>query len=246
MVAKAFIFEATAILLRLIELSTNIESSKTLAGIGALLLFLSFVPIIGIIGIILLILGMKGLSENYKDESIYQHAIKGLVFGIIGIVAVSVLSILAFVGGFFSIFTSGASGIVGGILLLIAALVIAFIFYLLMAINFRRAFDTIAERSGEQMFHTAGSLLFYGAVLTIIFVGLFLVWIAWIIAAIAFFSMKTTPAQPYNQQPYGYAPPPSPPSPTQPSTGQRYCPNCGAPVDPNATFCPNCGKPLKQ
>ncbi len=37
--------------------------------------------------------------------------------------------------------------------------------------------------------------------------------------------------------------PPSPPSmPTMQAT--RYCPNCGAPVQPNTAFCPNCGKPL--
>ena len=244
MVAKAFIFEVTAVLLRFIKLSTNVESSKTLAGIGALLLFLSFIPIIGLIGIILLIIGLKGLSEHYKDESIYQHAIKGLIFGIIGIVAVSVLSILALVGGVFSIFTLGVTGVVGGILIFIAVLVIAFVFYLLMAMNFRRAFDTLAERSSENMFHTVGSLLFYGAVLTIIVVGFFLVWIAWIIAAIAFFSMKSTPTQSISQQQYGYIAP-SPPPTAQPTQGPKYCPNCGAQVDPNATFCPNCGKPLK-
>ena len=226
-------------------MSTNVESSKTLAGIGTLLLFLSFIPIIGLIGIILLIIGLKGLSAHYKDESIYQHAIKGLIFGIIGIVAVSMLSILVLVGDIFSVFTLGLTGIVGGILIFVAVLIVAFVFYLLMAMNFRHAFDTLAERSGENMFHTVGSLLFYGAVLTIIVVGFFLVWIAWIIAAIAFFSMKSTPTQPISQQQYGYTPPPPPPT-AQPTQGPKYCPNCGAPVDSNATFCPNCGKPLKQ
>lgn len=214
-------------------MSTNVESSKTLAAIGALLLFLSFVPVIGIIGIILLLIGMKGLSEYYKDAGIYQHALKGLIFGIIGIVAVSALFILGVIG--LAVFA------IGGILTLIAILVVAFVFYLLMAMNFRRAFDILAERSGEHMFQTAGTLLFWGAILTIVFVGLILVWIAWLILAIAFFSMRLTPAQP-TQQPYSYTAPPPPPPPVQ---ATRYCPNCGTPVDPNATFCPNCGKPLK-
>lgn len=89
------------------------------------------------------------------------------------------------------------------------------------------------------MFRTAGTLLWWGAILTIIFVGIILVWIAWLILAIAFFSMKLAPTQAYTPP---YQAPPPPPSGTAAAT--RYCPNCGAPVDANATFCPNCGKPL--
>ncbi len=225
-------------------MSSNVESSKTLAAIGALLLFLSFVPVVGIVGIILLLIGMKGLSEYYRDESIYANALRGLIFGIIGIIAVSVLSALGFVGGLFTLAIGGLAGVIGGILVLILILVIAFVFYLLMAINFRRAFDKIAEHSGEHLFNTAGTLLFWGAILTIIAVGLVLVWIAWIIAAIAFFSMRLTPTQAYGQQPSGYSPPPPPSTAAQPAQATRFCPNCGAPVQPGATFCPNCGKPL--
>ncbi len=224
-------------------MSSNVESSKTLAAIGALLLFLSFVPVIGIIGIILLLVGMKGLSEYYKDESIYANALRGVIFGIIGIIAVSALSISAVFGGFvFGIFTAGLAGAILSIILTIVAILVAFVFYLLMAMNLRRAFNVLAERTGENNFRTAGSLLWWGAILTIIGIGLILVLIAWIILAIAFFSMRITPAQPYGQQPYGYAPPP--PASTATAQATRYCPNCGAPVQQNATFCPNCGKQL--
>ncbi|MGE5533141.1 MAG: DUF996 domain-containing protein [Ignavibacteria bacterium] len=222
-------------------MSSNVDSSKALAAIGALLLFISFVPIVGIIGIILLLIGMKGLSEYYKDESIYRSALRGLIFGIIGIVAVSLFSVFAIVGGMFSVFTFGTAGIIGGILGVILILVVAFVFYLLMAINFRRAFDALAERSGEHLFHTAGTLLFVGAILTIVLVGLILVWIAWIIAAIAFFSMRVTPSQPSSQQQYGYIPPP-PPTAAHAMQATRYCYNCNAPQDANATFCSHCGK----
>jgi uncharacterized membrane protein len=218
-------------------LSSNAESSKTLAAIGAVLLFLSFIPFVGIIGIVLVLIGMKGLSEYYKDESIYRNALAGLIFGIIGIVAVSAFSILAFLGGLASIFSFGFAGVIGGVLAIILILVISFIFYLIMAMYFRRSLDALAERSGESLFHTAGTLLFWGAVLTIIAVGLILIFIAWIIATIAFFSMRIT-----QTQPYAYAPPPPPVA--QPTQSTRYCPNCGAPVQPGATFCSNCGKPL--
>ncbi|MCL5878021.1 MAG: DUF996 domain-containing protein [Candidatus Bathyarchaeota archaeon] len=216
---------------------SNVDSSKTIAAIGALLLFLSFIPALGIIGIILLLIGMKGLSDYYRDESIYKSALKGLIFGIIGIIAVSAFSMLSFLGGLITTPVLGPLAIIGGIIGIIVLLVVAFIFYLLMAMNFRKAFNVLAERSGENNFRTAGTLLFWGAILTIIVVGLLLIWIAWIIAALAFFSMKLAPTQP--QQQYGYAPPPP-----NSSTASRYCPSCGAPVDQTSTFCPHCGKQL--
>jgi hypothetical protein len=108
-----------------------------------------------------------------------------------------------------------------------------------MAINFRRCLNALADRSGENLFITAGTLLFFGAILTIIFVGIILIFIAWLIATIAFFSIRTT-----QQPPYTYGAPP--PATTQPPVmqGTRYCPNCGSPVDATATFCPHCGKQL--
>lgn len=216
--------------------NSNPESSKTLAAVGALLLFLSFVPVVGIVGIILLFLGLKGLSEYYRDESIFSSALKGLIYGIIGIIGVSAFVVLL---GSFGAIIFGAAAVIGLVIGVIAALVIAFVFYLLMAMNLKQAFEALAQKSGENGFRTAGNLLWWGAILTIILVGLVLVWIAWIILALAFFSMKLAPTQP-TQQPYNYAPPP----PTQAAQTTKFCPNCGAPVQPGATFCPNCGKQL--
>ncbi|HSV49276.1 MAG TPA: DUF996 domain-containing protein, partial [Candidatus Acidoferrales bacterium] len=189
---------------------------------------------------ILLFIGLKGLSDYYKDQSIVGHAFKGLIFGIIGSIAATALTLTLFLG-FFTIApaTDGIFAAIGAIALTIVILVVAFVFYLLMAMNLRRAFNTLAERSGENMFRTAGTLLWIGAILTIIAVGLILVWFAWLILAIAFFSMKLAPTQPYNQ-PYQAPPPTS----TGTAPAGRYCPNCGSPVDANATFCPHCGKQL--
>ena len=123
---------------------------------------------------------------------------------------------------------------------------IVFIFYVIAARYLRRAFSLLAEKSGEHSFSTAGNLLWYGALLTIVFgIGLILIFIAWIFATIGFFAIKSPGQQ------YAYTPPPqvTPPPPTTTTPPQMqatlYCPNCGAPVDPNATFCPNCGKQLK-
>ena len=141
-------------------------------------------------------------------------------------------------GGVFSSFALGAAGIGFGLISLALIIVIVFVFYLIAAMHFRKAFNSLAQRSGEHMFETAGTLLFIGAILTIAFgLGLLLILVAWILATIAFFSIKVP------LQPYAYGPAPT----TAPTTqATRYCPNCGAPVDANATFCPRCGKQLPQ
>ena len=182
---------------------SNFESSKNLASIGSILLFLSFIPFLGIVGIILVYLGLKGLSDYYQEPGIYKEALKGLIYGIIALIVTTIGVIFATIIG---IFTFG----MGTILVILALLVVDFVFYLLMAMNFRRAFSLLAQRSGEHSFETAGTLLWWGAILTIIGIGLILIFIAWIFATIGFFSLKTI-AQP--TQPYGYiASPPPPPA----------------------------------
>ena len=134
-------------------------------------------------------------------------------------------------------------GFIGGIIGLIVILIIGFIFYLLMAINFRKALNALADRSGEHLFRTAGTLLYFGAILTIIFVGYLVIWIAWLIATIAFFQLKPSSSQPA----YSYTPPPTaqpPPAAPTANTGTQYCPHCGAPVSQGATFCSHCGKQI--
>jgi uncharacterized membrane protein len=214
---------------------SSLESSKTTASIGSILLLF---PIVSIVGIILLFIGMKGLSEYYKDETIYKDAVRGLIFLIIAAVAIAVAIPLFVLGGMFSVFTLGAFGVGLGIISLIAVVVIVFVFYVLAAVYLRKSFSSLAQKSGEHMFETAGILLLIGAVLTIFFlIGLLLIFVAWIIATIAFFSIKV----PQQQYVYAYT---AQPTATQQMQASRFCPNCGAPQDANATFCARCGKQL--
>jgi uncharacterized membrane protein len=209
-----------------------VESNKNLAGIGSILLMF---PVLSIVGIILLYVGIKGFSEFYKDESIIRNAVRGFIFLIITAVAIAVTLPLFIMSSMFSVFTLGPLGIGFGLLSLVLAIVLVFIFYVLAAMSLRKSFNNLAQKSGEHMFETAGTLLLIGAILTIVLVGFFLIFIAWIIATIAFFSI-TVP-----QQSNGYVH-----SATTSPTMQtiRFCRNCGAPVNEFATFCPHCGKQL--
>ncbi|HKM60023.1 MAG TPA: DUF996 domain-containing protein, partial [Candidatus Bathyarchaeia archaeon] len=207
--------------------ASNVESSKTLAGLGSILLILTPIPyagvVLGIIGAILLLIGIKGLASYYQDNGIYENAVMGVVFLIIAVIAFAV-AIAALAIGFATIIGFGL-----GILAFLAGLVIAFFFYLVAAMRLRKTFDTLAQKSGEQSFTTAGTLLWWGAILTIVLVGFILIFLAWIFATVGFFSMKAQQHQPYSSQPYVSPPPSVHPiaSPTAtPTTMARYCPNC--------------------
>lgn len=222
---------------------SSFESNKNSAGIGSILLILSPIPIVGwilgIIGAVLLLSGIRGLATHYQNEEIYQNALTGVIYYVIALIAFGIAD-AALVIGAASVFGLGL-----GIIALILGWLIAFVFYVLAALKLRRSFDSLAQKSGENSFATAGTLLFWGAILTIIVVGVIILFIAWIFATIAFFSMKAQPQQPYTQ-PYGYTQPSPPPiQPTVPPTQTiRYCPYCGAPVSQDAAYCPNCGKQL--
>lgn len=221
---------------------STVESSKTMAMIGSILLLLGgFIPyggpVLSIIGVVLLLIAIKGFSQSYQDPSMYDNSLKGFIYYIIAAIAFAVSFALLIAGiATIWVFGLGLFGIIG----FVVALIFAFIFYVMAAKRLKMTLNSLAQRTGEKSFETAGMLLYLGAILTIVVVGFILIFIAWIFATIGFFQMKTTGQQSAPQQQYGYAPPPPPTA----QTATKYCPNCGAPVQPGTTFCPNCGKQL--
>ena len=221
-------------------MGTSFQYSKTLAMEGSILLLLGLVPyvgwVLGIIGVVLLLRGMKEFANYYQDNEIYQNSLTGVKYYIVALIALAAAG-AGFVVGFVINGFPGTFGIgnAAGIAVGIAFLVVAFVFYVLAATHLRKTFNTLAQKTGEQSFATAGTLLWVGSILTIIGIGVLLIFIAWIFAVIGFFTMKSP-----QQQPNGY----NPPTITPPTQATRFCPNCGAPVSIDATFCSHCGKQL--
>lgn len=221
----------------------SLESDKSLGGIGAILVAIgSFFPILSLVGIILVLVAMKRFAEHYNEPRIFDNALYGFVFGIIGIVAaIFVFFMGIFTGAFFAF-----------PVIIIVALVVMFAFFLLQAIYYRNAFNILSEKSGEKMFETAGLLLLIGAVLTIILVGLVLLLVAWILAAVGFFSIRTPTTQPpAPARPTPPVPPPPPSAkPLEPavpvpvSAEKMYCRYCGTENKTDAVFCVKCGKKI--
>ncbi|HXX88170.1 MAG TPA: DUF996 domain-containing protein [Candidatus Acidoferrum sp.] len=203
-------------------MNVNFEYAKTLAGEGSILLLLSLVPyagwILGIIGIVLLMRGLKELSYYYEDEKIYQDSLTGVKYYIVAIIAAAVAIAAITLGiGSATGFTfkpnfapTAALGI--GIAAFIGGIVIAFIFYILATTHLRKTFNNLAQKSGEASFTTAASLLWWGAIFTIIIVGLLLIFIGWIFATIGFFTMKSRQYQQYTPQNNATTPPSTQPT----------------------------------
>jgi uncharacterized membrane protein len=193
----------------------TLESSKTLGGVGAILIIvgslgfigLGYAGLLSLIGIILVLIALKGLSDHYNEGGIFNNALYGLIVGIIGgvaSVATIVVMVLAVISTSFD-WTNWAMyeqwptdwnvlwGVIGAIVM---ALIVLFVCGIVAAIFFRKSLSILSAKSGEKIFETAGLLWLIGAILTIVLVGLILIWVAWILIAIGFFSIKATAAQP--------------------------------------------------
>jgi uncharacterized membrane protein len=198
----------------------TLESSKTLGGIGAILMVIGplasvYTGVIGLVGLILVLVAFNGLADYYKDRRIFNNVIFGVIAAIVGVVIAVVVVIsaafdmLSVLGIHISNWTDWTalqnynwqgftdwSALAPYVAEIVGALIILFVFVVVAAIFLRRSLNTLSEKTGTHMFATAGLLLLIGAALTIIVIGLILMWVAMILLAVAFFEMRTQPTQP--------------------------------------------------
>jgi uncharacterized membrane protein len=193
----------------------TLESSKNLGGIGALLMFIGILPyvsfygLVSLVGLILVLVAMYGLANYYRESGIFNNALYGVITAIVGAVAfiailfIAALGLLSELGLNFAntadwaaiISTYDWTGVGFNILMnfaavLIASLVVLFVFVVITAILLRKSLGLLSAKSGVGMFGTTGTVILVGAILTIIAIGLLLVWIALLLLAVAFFSIK--------------------------------------------------------
>ncbi len=201
------------------------------------------VAVIAIVGIVMFLLSLHRLSQYYNEPGIFKNAFYGFIINIVGggiVVAVVFAVILA------SIFSSANHAVtalspLGAIAGILGVAAVAFAIAIVSAVLYKRSFDKLGEKSGVHSFNTAGDLFLIGTVLTIIFVGGLIVWIAWIYSASGFYSLKPTSGQP---SVISYSAP-QPPA-TFNMAEKRYCPYCGAQISADSLYCPNCGRQIQR
>jgi uncharacterized membrane protein len=204
------------------------------------------IAVIAITGLILFLLAMHRLSKYYAEPAIFKNVLYAFIINIavaiIGWIILSVYtsSIIGHIpsGGIntTAATTPDMSAFASLIIAILAAAIIGFIFMVLCAVLYWRAFNKLAEKSQIDDFKTAGLLYLLGSVLMIILVGAILIWVAWIYAAQGFHKLKPKPslATPYTLTPASNV------------TGSIYCANCGAENSPDGIYCKNCGKPVRD
>ena len=208
----------------------SLESNKTLGGIGAILLA---IPFLSLIGIILVLVAMKGIGDYYNDDDIFKNALYGFIFGFVGVIAL-VAVILMFAFGFAAaspFIRESTTFAFTGFGLFIIAFIVLYVFSLIGAVFYKKSLDNLSEKSGEQMFGTAGLILLIGAAIPLI--GEILKFVAWILAAVGFFSIKKATQIAETKES------------VLPAKEKQFCKYCGAPIQPEATFCQKCGKKIE-
>jgi len=201
----------------------TLQSNKTLGGVGALLMVISpflvsgFTLLVGLVGLILALIAVKGLSDHYKEASIFNNSLYGVILSIVGgavFVAALFVTALSFFTNVLGIELSTAwsdptafsnidwteaivfDNLMAHVAALVGSLLTLFIFVVVAAIFYRKSLTTLAEKTGVGRFGTTGMLLLIGAVLTIIAIGFLLIWIALILLTAAFFQIRAEPTQP--------------------------------------------------
>lgn len=205
---------------------SRLSDARLLGGIGSIL---EIIPFLSIVGYILTLIAVKHISDEVHDGQIFSDMLYAVISGIIG---VALGAGVIFLGAFSAVLAGGLTALFG----VFAFLVVIWAALLVSSIFVRKAFNSMAERLNVGTFRTAGTLYFIGALLTIVFVGIVILFVAYIVQIVAFFSIDETTKSST----------PAPGAPVGPSGGMsqegvRYCPTCGSQLPSSATFCPKCG-----
>ena len=151
--------------------------------ISIIVLFVNFVTLF------LLLVSMNGFAKYYDDSNIFKNTLYPVIIGFSSATLYRILNYV-FVAPIMEQSSISVSLQVFAILWVVTSVVA-----IINGIFYRRAFDTLAEKSGERNFKQAGSYMFTGGVLMIVLVGSVMVFIAWILAFKGFSSMKPKSSQ---------------------------------------------------
>ena len=234
---------------------------SSIPSVGGSLLF----AVSGIVGLILFLVAMNGLANDYQDRDIFNNALYSFISGIIVAVAAVVVGVLVVLSNLGSLIPSTgppvfSTGFFESLIdYFVPVLLVVTVLNLIPAVFNLRAFNRLASKSNVRLIRITGLLgvaaamvtivlglvaaaLFYANVIaangvfTVSVVGSAISLAAWIVATVAFWSIKEPTSQP--------SPTPTPQTSTQPIEQVKYCPYCGTPNAMNAEYCVRCGKKL--
>lgn len=193
--------------------------------LGVLAGFTLFIPHVGAYGIgvglagfILVLLAVREVANATSRAEIFKYYLYALIINVVATVII-VASLLAFLASVFLIVgikgeipppvshpymtdMSAVYGILAWIILLFITIIVCLI---LSTYYVKKSYYIIAEEVGVDMFRTTGLLYFLGAILSIVIVGLVILFIAKILEIIAWANLPEKPVRKEK------IPPPPPP-----------------------------------
>jgi len=178
----------------------SLKEARTYGSIGAILSLLGgLVPRIGsliiVTGLVMILFAVKEISAAVKREDIFKNylvafilhlgaflvLIIAVLFGI-GVAVLRGMPLRAMDEGFWAVRHVIGSILVGAFL--------AWVLFVLGSYYLKKSYESIAAESGVDVFRTAGSLYFIGAILTIAFgLGVLVLLVGKILEVVAYLSL---------------------------------------------------------
>ena len=165
----------------------DLTAAKALAVLGLVASMLS--PLhgaLGLIGLALYIAGMYYVAEYYGQREVFRYALASTMGFIVALIAIVLLVGL---GAFLGALTAGPIGLGASV---VAGLALAYIAVLFMGKYKRDLLKALALHSDRGIAELAARLYWYGAILTILLVGLALLLVAQVLEAIVLATLRPT------------------------------------------------------
>jgi uncharacterized membrane protein len=204
---------------------------------GGLNIFLIAIGVTGVVAFVMFMYSMYSLSNYYNEPTIFKNVLYAFILSLVSGVVIVALIFAVIISAFMEISLTNATSAVTPIFMQIilayaVVFVVALAFGIINGFLYMRAFNRLKEKSGVDNFGTAGLLYLIGVFIP------FIMWIAWIFAAMGFNKLKAAPAvAPYLS--YSTQPPLSS------TTLTKRCLNCGTDNYGDASYCRNCGNNLQ-
>jgi len=205
-----------------------LSSARSTGVIGSILTLFVLSPgagtVLAVIGWILIIYAVHQIADITGDRKILNDVLIAALLSIIGLAVFSVVLVghllsflsangvgLTLARGDGSLFATGGPRDLGGLIVgVVEGLAVLWVFLLASAVFLRKGYERIAVKLNVKMFATAALIYLIGAALTIVAVGLLVIFVASVLQGLAFFRLPDdVPGTTPKPVPMTVPPPPS-------------------------------------
>jgi uncharacterized membrane protein len=172
----------------------DISSIKKLGILGGFFLSLFIIPIFGalmfFVGMVFVLLAFYKFSVIFNKPKLFSKFLQPFVPSIIlgfGVLIFEIMFGLGFV--FANLYHTGFNEGTFFLLVTIMIFVGVYLVGIFIAYNYKRVFEELSSVTGHRLFATSGKIMFIGSTLVIVFIGIFIVYLSYIMLFISFLTL---------------------------------------------------------